>query len=73
VIAMTKYDKVAKVVAPKKLAMAEAEARYRKCMDDLELKRAELREVQEKLTKLENVLAVQKQRYKIKVFILNLL
>lgn len=53
VIAITKYDKVAKVVAPKKKALAEAEAELAVAMTALERKRAMLREVQEKLRLLE--------------------
>ncbi|XP_068083304.1 dynein axonemal heavy chain 7 [Anabrus simplex] len=63
VIAMTKYDKVAKVVAPKKLALAEAEAKFAMAMAALEIKRAQLREVQEKLARLEAVLDENKRRY----------
>lgn len=53
VIAITKYDKVAKVVAPKKQALAKAEAEYSQAMAALEVKRAQLREIQEKLARLE--------------------
>lgn len=53
VIAITKYDKVAKVVAPKKKALSEAEEELATAMAALEIKRAMLREVQEKLRLLE--------------------
>lgn len=65
VIAMTKYDKVAKVVAPKKLALAAAEAEFSVAMAALEVKRAALREVQEKLAILEKTLEENKTRYTI--------
>lgn len=46
VFAMSEYDKVAKVVAPKKKALAEAQQVYNDAMDKLSAKRAQLREVQ---------------------------
>lgn len=46
VMAMSEYDKVAKVVAPKKEALAEAEATYKEALDELNLKRDQLQEVQ---------------------------
>lgn len=45
VIAMTKYDKVAKVVAPKKQRLAAAQAVYDKAMGALAIKQAQLKEV----------------------------
>lgn len=45
VIAMTKYDKVAKVVAPKKQRLAAAQAVYDKASAALAVKQAQLREV----------------------------
>ena len=63
VIAMSKYDKVAKVVAPKKKALAEAEAAFAVAMAALEIKRAQLREVQAKLARLEAVLEQNRKRY----------
>ncbi|KAJ8726572.1 hypothetical protein PYW07_001270 [Mythimna separata] len=65
VIAMTKYDKVAKVVAPKKQRLAAAQAVYDKASAALAVKQAQLREVQEKLKKLEDVLAEQSRQQKI--------
>lgn len=56
VIAISKYDKVAKVVAPKKQALAAAEADYQAAMGALEIKRQALREIREKVAKLEAVL-----------------
>ncbi|XP_028408947.1 dynein heavy chain 7, axonemal-like [Dendronephthya gigantea] len=53
VIAMDQYDKVARVVAPKKEALAAAEAELAVAMEGLEKKRAVLREVQEKLARLQ--------------------
>jgi len=55
VIAISKYDKVAKVVAPKKAKLAEAEGQLAIAMEALEGKRSQLREVQDKLSKLEEV------------------
>ena len=63
VIAISKYDKVAKVVAPKKKALAEAEATFSVAIAALEVKRAQLREVQAKLARLEAVLEQNKKRY----------
>ena len=42
---MEVYDRVAKVVAPKKIALAEAEAELAVQMKKLNTKRAELKEV----------------------------
>lgn len=59
VIAMSKYDVVAKIVAPKKIALAKAVEEYNTAMAALEEKRAELRKLQAKfallLKELENV------------------
>ena len=46
-------DRVAKVVAPKKEALKEAEGDLAVAMGSLEKKRASLREVQDKLAKLQ--------------------
>lgn len=62
VIAISKYDKVAKVVAPKRIALAQAQEAYRTAMTALEAKRAQLREVQAKLAKLEAILEAQKNK-----------
>jgi dynein heavy chain len=51
--AMDKYDKVAKVVAPKKAKLKVAEAELKVAMKDLEAKRANLKEVQDKLANLQ--------------------
>ena len=53
---------VAKIVAPKKLAMLEAERLLNAAMTDLEKKRAILRKVQADLAKLEAVLETNKQK-----------
>lgn len=63
IIAISKYDKVAKVVAPKKLALAEAEKAFSIAMASLELKRAQLKEIQDKLAKLEVLLEQTKVDY----------
>ncbi len=51
VYAMEKYDRVAKVVAPKKKALAAAEAELEKQMTELNKKRAQLEEVSRKTSK----------------------
>lgn len=63
IIAMSKYDKVAKVVAPKKLALAEAEAIYNAAMSALEAKRALLKAVREKLAVLEETLERESKKF----------
>lgn len=63
VIAISKYDKVAKVVAPKKIALAKAESEYKTAMDALDLKRSELQVVQEKFALLEKDLENVKNRF----------
>ncbi|XP_045534007.1 dynein axonemal heavy chain 7 [Papilio machaon] len=65
VIAMTKYDKVAKIVAPKKQRLAAAQAVYDKAMAALAIKQAQLKEVQLKLGKLEDMLAEQSRQQKV--------
>ncbi|ELU17469.1 hypothetical protein CAPTEDRAFT_228350 [Capitella teleta] len=62
VLAIEKYDKVAKVVAPKKIALKEAESKLSVAMADLNKKRASLKEVQDKLAKLQNTLEANKQK-----------
>lgn len=63
VIALSEYDKVAKIVAPKKQVHAKVEADLAVALTALELKRAQLREMQDKLSQLEVVLSQNKQRY----------
>ncbi|XP_071441952.1 dynein axonemal heavy chain 7 [Hetaerina americana] len=62
VIAISKYDKVIKVVAPKREALAVAEAQCKEAEAALEIKRKELRDIQAKLADLEEVLERNKQR-----------
>ncbi|XP_076854479.1 dynein axonemal heavy chain 7 isoform X2 [Brachyhypopomus gauderio] len=62
VCAMDSYDKVAKVVAPKKEKLAEAEAKLQVAMDGLQKKQAALKEVQEKLVKLQETLEANKNK-----------
>ncbi|UPR05068.1 heavy chain of dynein [Chloropicon primus] len=65
VFAIDSYDRVAKIVAPKKKALAEAEAEYNEVMVGLKVKQAELQELQDKLALLENQLEesiTEKQR-----------
>lgn len=61
-LAIEKYDVVAKVVAPKKIALKEAEDLLSTAMKALETKRAMLREIQEKLNKLQQNLEMNKQK-----------
>ncbi|XP_012251165.2 dynein axonemal heavy chain 7-like isoform X2 [Athalia rosae] len=63
VYAISEYDKVAKVVAPKKKALAEAQTQYNDAMAKLFIKREQLEKIQEKLTALENVLRIRKADY----------
>ncbi|XP_074662516.1 dynein axonemal heavy chain 7-like [Tubulanus polymorphus] len=60
--AMDSYDKVAKVVAPKKEALKKAQGELAVAMESLEKKRANLKEVQDKLTALENKLEDNKNK-----------
>ncbi|EDL99070.1 rCG22195, isoform CRA_a [Rattus norvegicus] len=62
VIAMDSYDKVAKIVAPKKIKLAAAEGELRIAMEGLRKKQAALREVQDKLAKLQDTLELNKQK-----------
>ncbi|CAG9863347.1 unnamed protein product [Phyllotreta striolata] len=60
IIAIAKYDKVVKVVAPKKAALAVAEGMLATAMSELETKRAQLRAAQENVARLEAVLESEK-------------
>ncbi|GFR44543.1 hypothetical protein Agub_g5814 [Astrephomene gubernaculifera] len=60
--AMEAYDKVAKVVAPKKAKLAEAEAEYSELMVGLNAKKAELAQVEAKLAGLNKKLAEMQRR-----------
>ncbi|XP_052236951.1 dynein axonemal heavy chain 7-like isoform X2 [Dreissena polymorpha] len=62
IMAMESYDRVAKVVAPKKIALKKAESELATAMASLEKKRASLKEVQDKLNKLTEKLAFNKQK-----------
>merc|ERR1711903_284726 len=53
---MDSYDRVAKVVAPKKASLAAAEAEYNEVMEGLRVKQAELKGLQEKLAGMEQQL-----------------
>lgn len=56
VVAMDSYDKVAKVVAPKKESLAIAQAEYDEVMKQLTAKEADLKEVMDKLATMEEQL-----------------
>ncbi|XP_076459412.1 dynein axonemal heavy chain 7-like [Babylonia areolata] len=60
--AMEVYDRVAKVVAPKKESLRKANAELAEAMASLEAKRASLREVQDKLNKLQETLEANKAK-----------
>ncbi|VDM15555.1 unnamed protein product [Hydatigera taeniaeformis] len=62
VIAIDAYDKVAKIVAPKKIALAKAMEEYNAATEALNKKRAALKIVQDKLQALTNELNVNKQK-----------
>ncbi|XP_066544073.1 dynein axonemal heavy chain 7 isoform X2 [Amia ocellicauda] len=62
VIAMDSYDKVAKVVAPKKEKLAQAEGELKVAMEGLRKKQAALKEVQDKLAKLQKTLEANKMK-----------
>ena len=60
--AMITYDRVAKIVAPKKAALAEAEEKLRKTMEALDAKKAALQAIEDDLAQLENQLSEAKQK-----------
>ncbi|KAM9486848.1 dynein axonemal heavy chain 7-like, partial [Clarias gariepinus] len=62
VCAMDAYDKVAKVVAPKKEKLAQAEAKLKLATESLQKKQAALKEVQDKLEKLQETLEANKNK-----------
>uniref|UniRef100_A0A3Q2QE68 Dynein heavy chain coiled coil stalk domain-containing protein n=1 Tax=Fundulus heteroclitus TaxID=8078 RepID=A0A3Q2QE68_FUNHE len=62
VCAMDKYEKVAKVVAPKKAKLKEAEEELKVATDALNIKQAALKEVQDQLAKLKETLESNKKK-----------
>lgn len=62
--AMEVYDRVIKIVAPKKAALAEAEAELAAQMDTLNEKRAQLQEVADKLQALNDEFAAETKKKK---------
>lgn len=54
--------RVAKVVAPKKEKLAQAEAELKVAMESLQKKQAALKEVQDKLAKLQETLEANKNK-----------
>lgn len=64
VIALSEYDAVAKVVAPKKLALAQATATYNTAMTLLNEKLAQLAKVEAKLAAIQKVLDAELVKYK---------
>ncbi|KAM7353017.1 dynein heavy chain at 36C isoform 1-T1 [Cochliomyia hominivorax] len=63
VIALTKYDVVAKVVAPKKIALAEAQATFTAAKKTLDEKLAQLARVEANLAAIQKVLDKQLKEY----------
>ncbi|XP_076302983.1 dynein axonemal heavy chain 7 [Lasioglossum baleicum] len=63
VYAMSEYDKVSKVVAPKRKALAEAQLVYDTAMGTLQEKREQLHQVQERLRGLEELLAQRRAAF----------
>lgn len=62
--AMDVYDRVAKIVAPKKQALAEAEAELNEQMDTLKMKQAELQVILDKLQSLNDFFAEKSKQKK---------
>ena len=62
VLAMEAYDRVAKVVAPKKAKLAEMEALLEKTVAELNAKKSNLKKLQDELQALEDDLAGAKKR-----------
>ncbi|XP_051998583.1 dynein axonemal heavy chain 7 [Xyrauchen texanus] len=62
VCAMDSYDKVAKVVAPKKEKLVQAEEELKVAMEGLQKKQAALKEVQDKLAILQETLEANKKK-----------
>lgn len=58
IMAMEIYDRVVKVVAPKKANLAVAEADLAKTMDQLNKKRSELKALEDRLANLKHKFAV---------------
>lgn len=50
--ALDQYDRVAKIIAPKRQRAKEAEAKYKETLDGLRKKQAELREIVEQFEML---------------------
>ncbi|XP_075336554.1 dynein axonemal heavy chain 7 [Odontesthes bonariensis] len=62
VCAMDKYEKAAKVVAPKKQKLQQAEQELKVAMGSLHIKQAALKEVQDKFAKLQETLEANKNK-----------
>lgn len=62
ILAMEVYERVAKVVAPKKAKLKEAETELAEQMGKLRVKQAELKEVVDKLTVMQNELEEKKAK-----------
>ena len=64
VLAMEVYERVNKVVVPKKIKLKEAQGELAEQMSKLKLKQAELKEVVDKLTAMENEYEAKKLKKK---------
>lgn len=60
VIAMSEYDTIAKIVAPKKEALARAEAVYHNAIEKLNMKREQLRQVQVRVSDIKVIISDDK-------------
>ncbi|KAL0118214.1 hypothetical protein PUN28_009103 [Cardiocondyla obscurior] len=65
VIAMSEYDTIAKIIAPKRQALARAEAIYHDAIQQLNMKREQLRQVQKKLLDLQETLNDKKMEFQV--------
>ncbi|KAL6257142.1 hypothetical protein P5V15_012074 [Pogonomyrmex californicus] len=63
VIAMSEYDIIAKIIAPKKRALAQAEASYRNASEKLNIKREQLHQIQKRLLDLQETLNKRRMEF----------
>ena len=62
VMAIEMYERISKLVAPKKMKLAQSEGDLAACMSSLNAKRNELKLVQDKLTALQDQLKMTEER-----------
>ncbi|XP_039301684.1 dynein heavy chain 7, axonemal-like [Solenopsis invicta] len=65
VIAMSEYDIIAKIVGPKKRALAQAEAVYHNAIEKLNMKREQLRQVQVRIANINKILSKRKLEFQV--------